>query len=101
VHSIGHQTYIYFLQAQTCGQIKNLNGFNWPIDVGSFYKFKHLDKVNASYLYNVDKKLSQFDNFQHLSKFDASWWIFGRYFFDERFIHNLSFKKWNKDSNNF
>jgi hypothetical protein len=36
--------------------MKILNGFHWPIEVGSFYKFKHLDKVNASYVYNVDKK---------------------------------------------
>ncbi len=36
--------------------MKNLNGFNWPIDVGSFYKFKHVDKVNGNYIYNVDKK---------------------------------------------
>jgi hypothetical protein len=40
-----------------------------------------LDKANASYLYNVNKILSQFDNFQHLSIFDAWWWKFRRLFF--------------------
>jgi hypothetical protein len=46
--------------------------FNWSIDVGSYYKpIKQLDKANASYVYNINKILSQFVNFQHLSTFDA------------------------------
>jgi hypothetical protein len=57
------------------------NAFNWPINVSIYYKLKQLDKVNVSYVYNVDKILSQFDNFQHLSTFDAWWWIFRRFFF--------------------
>jgi hypothetical protein len=41
------------------------------IDVVSYYKLKQFDKGNASYVYNVDKILSQFHKFQHLSTFDA------------------------------
>jgi hypothetical protein len=54
--------------------------FNWSIDVGSYHKLKQLDKLNASYVYNVDKILSQSNKFQHLSTFDAWQWIFRRYF---------------------
>jgi hypothetical protein len=35
--------------------------------------------MNASYIYNVNKNYHKFDKFQHLFKFDAWWWIFGRY----------------------
>ncbi len=60
-----------FLRAQTPPQMKLLEGIQLVIDVGSCYKLKQLDKVNASFVYNVDKILSQFNNFQHLSTFDA------------------------------
>ncbi len=30
--------------------------------------------------YGVNKKLSQFDNFQYLWNFDISWWMFGKHF---------------------
>ncbi len=35
-------------------------------------------KVNACF--SVNKKLSQFDNFQYLWNFDISWWMFGKHF---------------------
>ncbi len=81
VHSHGQYTYIKILaSSNTPAKWSFWNAFNWPINVGIYYKLKQLDKVNASYVYNVNKILSQFDNFQHLSMFDAWWWIIKRFF---------------------
>jgi hypothetical protein len=74
VHSNGQQTYIYSCKLKHPHKWSSWRAFNWSIDVGSYYK------VNASYVYNVDKILSQSNKFQHLSTFDAWQWIFRRYF---------------------
>jgi hypothetical protein len=39
--------------------------------------------VNACY--GVNKKLSQFDNFQYMWNFDISWWMFGKHFVTKKF----------------
>jgi hypothetical protein len=61
-----------FLQAETPPTNESSwRAFNWIIDVGSYYKLKQLHKENASFVHNVDKILSQCNNFQHLSTFSA------------------------------
>jgi hypothetical protein len=57
-------THTYILaSSNTPTKWSSWSAFNWLIDVGSYYKLKQLDKENASYVYNLDKILSQFDKF--------------------------------------
>jgi hypothetical protein len=81
MHFNGQYTYIYSCKFKHPHKQSSWRAFNSLIYVGSYYKLiEPLDKANASYLYNVNKILSQFDNFQHLSMFDAWWWKFRRFF---------------------
>ncbi len=63
--------YIYSCKFKHPHKRNSWRAFNWLVHVGNYYKLKQLDKGNASYIYNVDTILSQFENFQHLSMFDA------------------------------
>ncbi len=82
VHFNGQYTYNYSYKLKHPHKRSSWRAFNWSIDVGSYYKLiKQLDKANASYVYNVNKILSQFDNFQHMSMFDEWWWNFFILFF--------------------
>jgi len=65
MHFMGQSTYIYFCKPKHPHKGSSWRAFNWCINASSYYKLKQLDKGNASYVYNVDKILSQFDNFQH------------------------------------
>jgi hypothetical protein len=55
----------------------DLSTYSHILAIGVVYR------MNACY--NVDKKLSQFDNFQYLWNFDVSWWIFEKHFVTKKF----------------
>jgi hypothetical protein len=69
--NVAQTSYVFYSWASS-------SGIQWWVCTS--HNYQDLQGIGWIHAMVYTKKLSQFNNFWYIFKFDASWWIFGKYF---------------------